>query len=132
MFAVKEKISGVLYNQSSSIAFDEIFIGQRQKAANFSAFHWAPHGSLVSIGQHFITTRIVHLPKRAETSLITEADLITKSDQAMWAVHSWNSWFVSFLARERGSEGRGEEAGGGDIISIFHFRLTLLLSSLSL
>ena len=46
-------------------------------ASNLSAFHWIPHGSLVSIGQHFVTTRVVHLPKRTEISLITEADLIT-------------------------------------------------------
>ena len=29
------------------------------KAHNFSAFHWTPHGSLVSIGQHCVTMRIV-------------------------------------------------------------------------
>ena len=49
-------------------------IGQCHKAPNFSAFHRSPHGSLVSIGQHIITTRVVHLPKRTETSLITESD----------------------------------------------------------
>ena len=93
MFAVKAKIYEVVYNQYSSIAFDEyLVIGQRQKAPNFLAFHWSPHGSLVSIGQYFVTTRKVHLPKRTETSLITEADLITESDQAMRAVHSCNSW----------------------------------------
>ena len=51
-----------------------LVIGQRQKAPNVSAFHWSPHGSLVSIGQHFVTMRVVHLPKRIETSLITESD----------------------------------------------------------
>ena len=50
--------------------------GQCQKALNLSAFHWSPYGSLVSIGQHFVTTRVVHLPKRTETSLITESDHI--------------------------------------------------------
>ena len=49
-----------------------VVIGQHQKAPNFSALHWSPHGSLASIGQHFVTTRVVHLPKRTETSLITE------------------------------------------------------------
>ena len=49
-------------------------IGQHQKAPNFSAFHWSPHGRMVSIGQFFVTTRVVHLPKKAETSLITESD----------------------------------------------------------
>ena len=111
MFAVKAKIYGVSYNQSSSIAFDETSINwsapkscrcvpillttfppnlsgtypyprygapfvrpTRQKAPNFLAFHWSPHGSLVSIGQHFVTTRVVHLPKRTETSLLTDSD----------------------------------------------------------
>ena len=69
-------------------------IGQRLKGPNFSAFHWSPHGSLVSIGKHFVTTRVVHLLKRTETSLITEADLITESDQAVWAMHSCNIWFL--------------------------------------
>ena len=50
-----------------------LVIGQRQKAPNFSAFHWSPHGCLITIGQHFVTTRVVHLPKRTETSLITES-----------------------------------------------------------
>ena len=29
-----------------------------KQTLNFSAFHWSPHGSLVAIGQHFITTRV--------------------------------------------------------------------------
>ena len=86
-----------------------LVIGQRQKAPNFSAFHWSPHGCLITIGQHFVTTRVVHLPKRTETSLITESDqsranhqllqLCTvrtawsDSDQAVRAVHSCSSWF---------------------------------------
>ena len=89
-----------------------LVIGQRQKAPNFSAFHWSPHGSLVSIGQHFVTTRVVNLPKRTETSLITiESDqsgpnhqllqLCTActawsdSDQAVRAVHSCSSCFYT-------------------------------------
>ena len=51
-----------------------LVIGQRQKAPNFLALHWSPHGSLVSAGQHFVTERVVHLPKRTKTSLITESD----------------------------------------------------------
>ena len=86
MFAVKAKIYGVRYNQSKSIVLmKHLVIGQRQKAPNFSAFHWSPHGSRFSIGQH-----LVHLPKRTET---TEADPITESDKAVRAVHSCNSWF---------------------------------------
>ena len=91
-----------------------LVIGQRQKAPNFSAFHCPPHGCLITIGQHFVTTRVVHLPKRTETSLITELDqsranhqllqLCTvhtawfDSDQAVWAVHSCKSWFLAFIS----------------------------------
>ena len=66
-----------IINPALSLLMKHLVIGQRQKAPKFSAFHWSLHGSLVSIGQHFITTRVV-LPKRTETSLITEADLIIR------------------------------------------------------
>ena len=57
MLAVKAKIYGVLYKQYSSIAFDETSsYWSALKSLNFSAFHWSPHGSLVSIGQNFVTT----------------------------------------------------------------------------
>ena len=88
MSAFKAKIYGVPSNQTSFIAFDET-------SSYFSAFHWSPHDSLVSIAQLFVTMRVVYLPKRTETSLITEADLITVSDQAVRAEHSCNSWFQS-------------------------------------
>ena len=57
-----------------SLLMKHLVICQRQKASNVSAFHWSPHSSLVAIGQHFVTTRVIHLPKRTETSLITESD----------------------------------------------------------
>ena len=87
-----------------------LVIGQHQKAPTFSAFHWSPHGCLITIGQHFVPTRVVHLPKRTETSLITESDqsranhqllqLCTvrtawsDSNQAMRAVYSCKSWLI--------------------------------------
>ena len=93
-----------------------LVIGQRQKAPNFSAFHWSPHGCLITFGQHFVTTRVVHLPKRTETSLITESDqsgpnhqllhLCTThtawsdSDQAVRAVHSCISWLLIAVIEE--------------------------------
>ena len=80
-----------------SLLMKHLVIGQHQKAPNFSTFHWSPHGSLVSIGQHFVTTRVVHLPNRTERSIINEADLITESDQAVQAMHSCNSWLSSHL-----------------------------------
>ena len=80
-----------------------------KKVPNFSAFHWSPHGCLITIGQHFVTRRVVHLPKRTETNLITESDQIranhqllqlctartawSDSDQAVRAVHSCKRWF---------------------------------------
>ena len=51
-----------------SLLVKHLVIGQRQKAPNFSAFHWSPHGSLVSVGQHFVAVRVVHFPKWTETS----------------------------------------------------------------
>ena len=57
-----------------AILMKHLVIGQRQQAPNFSAFHWSPHGRMVSIGQHIVTTRVVYLPKRTETSLINESN----------------------------------------------------------
>ena len=85
-----------------------LVIGQRQKAPNFSAFHWSPHGCLITIGQHFVTTRVVHLPKRTETNLITESDQSranhhyrsyarSAQDQAVRAVHSCKSWVFNII-----------------------------------
>ena len=62
-----------IINPALSLLMKHLVIGQRKKASNFSAFHWSPH-SLVSIGQFFVTRRVVHLPKRNETSLISESD----------------------------------------------------------
>ena len=84
------KIYGVIIiNPAISLLMKHLVFGQRQKAPNFSAFHWSQHCRLVSIGQHFVNTRVVHLPKRTDTSLITEAELITESNQDVRAVHSW-------------------------------------------
>ena len=96
-----------------SLLMKHLVIGQRLKTPNFSAFHWSPHGRMVSIGQNFVTTRVVHLPKRTETSLITESDqsgpnhqllqLCTartawsESDQAVRALHSCISWLYIIL-----------------------------------
>ena len=59
---------------AQSLLMKHLVIGRREKAPDFSAFHWSPGGNLVSIGQHFVITRVVHLSKRTETSLITESD----------------------------------------------------------
>ena len=70
MFAVKAKIYGVLHKQSISIAFVETSC-QRQKAPIFLAFIGHHLGVLFPL----VTTRVVHLLKRTEKSLITESDL---------------------------------------------------------
>ena len=105
----------MLYKQSSSIAFDETSRHwSALKNSSFLSFPWSPHACLVSIGQHFVTRRVVHLPKRTETSLITESDqsgpnhhllqLCTArtawsdSDQAVRAVHSCNSWLTNCIS----------------------------------
>ena len=69
------------------------------KAPNFLVFHWSPHDSPVSTGQHIVTTRVVHFPKRlkqAQSLSLTEGDLITHSNESVWAVHSCSSWLVYF------------------------------------
>ena len=63
-----------IINPALSHLMEHLVIGQHQTTPILSAFYWSPHGSLVSIGQQFVTTRIVHLPKRTETSFITEMD----------------------------------------------------------
>ena len=73
-----------------SLFMKYLLIGQCQKAPNFSAFHWSPHSSLVSIGQHFLTTNI-------NTEIEIEADLNTESDQAMQAVRAAIAEFSIFL-----------------------------------
>ena len=55
-------------NSALSLLVKHLVIGQRQKAPNFSAFLSSRHGSLVSIGQHFVTTNI-------NTKIEIEADL---------------------------------------------------------
>ena len=93
MFAVKAKIYGELYKQPSSIAFDVTSsYCQRVKTPNFSAFHWSPRGSLVSIGQHFVATRVVHLPKSTETSLITESDQSGPNHQLLQLCTARTAW----------------------------------------
>ena len=52
-----------IINPALSPLKKHLVISQHLKAPNFLAFHWSPHNSLVSIGQHFVTTRVVHLPK---------------------------------------------------------------------
>ena len=52
-------------NPALSLLMKHLVIGQRLEAPNFSAFHWSPHASLVSIGQNFVTAR---------TSTFTEKD----------------------------------------------------------
>ena len=76
-------------NPALSLLMKHLVVGQCKKAPNFSAFHWSPHGSLVSIGQHFVTTN-------TKTEIEMEADLNNESDQAMRAVHSCNSWLFFF------------------------------------
>ena len=79
-----------MINPALSPLMNHLVIGQHQKAPYFSAFDWLPHGSLVSIGKYFVTTR-----EKDQIKLITESDqvdLITESDQAVRAMHSCNSW----------------------------------------
>ena len=48
-----------------------LVIGQLQKLAKFSAFHWSTSRSQAFIGQLLGTSRVVHLPKRTVMVLCT-------------------------------------------------------------
>ena len=77
-------------NPALSLLMKHLVIGQHHKAPNFSAFHWSPHCSLVSFGQHFVATNI-------NTEIEIEADLKRpESDQAMRTVHSCSSWLNTY------------------------------------
>ena len=51
-----------------------VVIGQLQKAAKFSSFHWSTSRSQAFIGQLLGTSRVVHLPKRPVMALFTISD----------------------------------------------------------
>ena len=51
-----------------------LVIGQLQKPAKFSALHWSTSRSHAFIDQLLGTSRVVHLPKRAEIILFTISD----------------------------------------------------------
>ena len=58
-----------IINPALSLLMKHLVIGQRKKAPYFSAFHWSSHGSLVSIGQHSIPTRVVHFTEKDRNKL---------------------------------------------------------------
>ena len=60
-----------IINPALLLLLKHLVIGQRRKAPNFLAFHWSSHGIWFPL---FVTTRVVCLPKRTKTSLITESD----------------------------------------------------------
>ena len=57
-----------------SLWMKHLVIGQLQKPAKFSAFHWSPSRSQAFIGQLLGTSRVVHLPKRTVMVLFTIPD----------------------------------------------------------
>ena len=70
-----------------------LVIGQLQKPAKFSVFHWSPSRSQAFIGQLLETSRVVHLPKRTVMVLFTISDAKLSYRTTVRAVHSCNSWF---------------------------------------
>ena len=51
-----------------------LVIGQLQKTAKFSAFHWSPSRSQAFIGQLLGASRVVHIPKRTVMVLFIISD----------------------------------------------------------
>ena len=94
MFAVRTKIYGVLYNQASSIAFDET--SSYWSALWLSGFHWSAFrnhqgSTFTEKDRNKLNYRIG--PSDSVIKLVS--DLITESDQAVRAVHSCNTWFLT-------------------------------------
>ena len=101
-----------MINPALSLLTKHLVIGQRQKAPNFSAFHWSPHGSLVSICSAFrnhegntftekdrnkLNYRIG--PRASNHQLCSYARPAQPGpipDQAVRAVHSCNSWLLEY------------------------------------
>ena len=52
-----------------------LVIGQLQKPAKFSAFHWSPSRSQAFIGQLLVTSRVVHIPKGTVMVLFIISDI---------------------------------------------------------
>ena len=53
-----------IINLALSFWMKHLVIGQLQKPAKFSAFHWSTSQNQAFIGQLLGTSRVVHLPKR--------------------------------------------------------------------
>ena len=79
MFAVKAKIYGVLYKQSSAIAFDE------------TSSYWS---ALKRTETSLITKSDQSGPNHHLLQLCTARTAWSDSDQAVRAMHSCNSWFT--------------------------------------
>ena len=58
---------GLIIGPGQEVYYGHLFDLLQNKNNVVCTFHWSPHGSLVSIGQHFVATKVVHLPKRTET-----------------------------------------------------------------
>ena len=113
MFAVKAKIYGVLYNQASSVAFDEtssywsalessIFLGFSLVTTWLFGFHWSAFrnhegSTFTEKDQNKVNDRIG--PLRSDSVIKLVSDLITELDQDVRAVHSCNSWLYILQQR---------------------------------
>ena len=58
----------------ASFSMKHLVIGQLQKPAKLSGFHWSTSRSQAFIGQLLGTSRVGHLPKRTEMVLFTISD----------------------------------------------------------
>ena len=75
MFPDKAKIVVCsIISLALSFWIKHLVIGQLQKPAKFSAFHWSKSRSQAFIGQLLGISRVVHLPKRTVMDLFTISD----------------------------------------------------------
>ena len=58
-----------IINPALLLLMKYLIIGQCQNATDFSAFHLSPHGSLVSIGQHFVNHERIKFTEKDRNKL---------------------------------------------------------------
>ena len=83
-------------SRALSLLMKHLVIGQRLKTPNFSDFHWSPCGSLVSIGQHFVATRVVHSYRTLSDNQVIAVGLIEYID-LQWNLLVFRLYYLNYL-----------------------------------
>ena len=83
MLPDEAKVVCSIISLALSFWMKHLVIGQLQKPAKFSAFHWSTSRSQAFVGQLLGISRVVHLPKRTVMVLFTISDALLPYRTAM-------------------------------------------------